>query len=79
MPDQFLYGSTPSTIINADYNSPPIADFSFQEIGGKIRYSSPSDYSGFPVTFGPFYELGKLYGFELTISIPTIRSRSQFE
>jgi hypothetical protein len=73
VPEQFYYGSTPSTIINASYNSAPIASFSFQEVDGGIQSSSPGNFSGLPVTFGSFYEYGKLYGFELSVSMSTIQ------
>ncbi|MGB6501376.1 MAG: hypothetical protein WBG19_08270 [Thermoplasmata archaeon] len=67
VPEQFGFGSIPSAIINGSYNAPPIASFTFEEVGGGLQVSNPGNFSGLPVAYGPFYEHGELYGLGLTI------------
>jgi hypothetical protein len=73
VPEEFYFNSTPSTVINASYNAPPIATFSFHQVPGGIQFSSPGNFSDLPFTDGPFYEFGQLYGFELTVVLSTIQ------
>ena len=72
VPTQFSYNGVPSVLINASYGATPVADFSWDVTDGAPVWSNPGDFDGLPVSLGPFYEAGRLYGLGITISFTSL-------
>jgi|GEM_PF-3148834 len=68
VPQQVFYCSLPSAIMEATYGAAPNATVTWNESGGGVTWRNSTGLLGLPVTFGPFYEHGVLYGFAITLT-----------
>ncbi len=69
LPGQFYVGGIPSTLIDASYSATPLTNISFQELtDGGWYVNNPERYANFNFSYGPFYQHGQLFGFDVTVN-----------
>lgn len=73
VPQQLFYSTLPTALMNATYGVTPNATITWNESNGGVTWSNPAGLSGLPVTIGPFYEFGRLYGLNVTLKQSEIR------